>query len=432
MDEITPIGVTDWRNEHKPFGIKQKDRFGHIYVIGKTGTGKTTLLLNMAIDDIQKGRGLAVIDPHGDLSNTLLDYIPKERIEDTIYFNAADYEYPIAFNPLYNIKKEDRHLVASELVGTFKKLWSESWGPRLEYILRYSILTLLEYPGATLLDIQPLLTDAQFRNTLLSHLTNSTIISFWKQEFDKYPPALKSEAITPVLNKVGLFNSSSILKNIVGQPQSSFDMNEVVNAQKILICNLSKGEIGEDASTLLGSMLVSAIQFAALRRSKQPEEGRVPFFLYIDEMHSFVSLSLADILAEARKYKLGLFMAHQYLDQLHEKIRSAIFGNIGTVVVFRIGAGDAKDLAKEFHPSVDENDLINLPRYAGYIKLLIDGQSSRVFSMNTIKLSANRAFLTHRIICHSRDTFAGAVFVDIKHKNEIHFQDESPNPRLFN
>jgi len=431
MDEVTPIGITDFRNQHQPFGIKQKDRFGHIYVIGKTGTGKTTLLLNMAIDDILKGRGLAIIDPHGDLSNTLLDYIPKERIEDTIYFNAADYEYPIAFNPLYNIKKEDRHLVASELVGTFKKLWSASWGPRLEYILRYSILTLLEYPGATLLDIQPLLTDAQFRSTILSHITNSNIIAFWKQEFDKYPLALRSEAITPVLNKVGLFNSSSILRNIVGQPQSSFEINEVINSSRILICNLSKGEIGEDASALLGSMLVSAIQFAALRRSKVPEGDRIPFFLYIDEMHSFVSLSLADILAEARKYKLSLFIAHQYLDQLHEKLRSAIFGNVGTIITFRIGLEDAKILGPQFYPVFDELDLVNIPRYTFLIKLMIDGLSARPFNGLSNSLSNKNSKTRMHIVATSRCNYACNPNTGIRDSHSRDDQDETPTPSLF-
>lgn len=406
MQDNTPIGITDFRNQHQPFGIKQGDRFGHIYVIGKTGTGKSTLLLSMVIDDIQKGRGVAIIDPHGDLSNTILDYIPKERMQDVIYFNATDQEYPIAFNPLCNSTKEDRHLVASELVGAFKKLWSESWGPRLEYILRFSILTLLEYSQATLLDIQPLLTDYAFRNRVLHYVSNTHITTFWRQEFDKFPPALKAEAIAPILNKTGLFISSTILRNIVGQRESSMDIAEIINTKKILIGNLSKGEIGEEASALLGSMLVSAIQFTALRRATQSEAARTPFYLYIDEMHSFVSLSLADILAEARKYKLSLFLAHQYLDQVHEKIRSAIFGNVGTIISFRVGAEDAVSLAREFYPVFTDIDLIHLPKYACYIKMMIDGATSKPFSARTQALSQPRQLHKEVIIEHSRKRYA--------------------------
>lgn len=381
---ITPIGITDFRDLKKIFGIKQKDRFGHVYVVGKTGSGKSTLLLNMACDDILNGRGLAIVDPHGDLSSTVLDFIPKTRISDVVYINVSDSDYPIAFNPLFNIPVDSRHLVASELVGTFKKLWSESWGPRLEYILRYAILTLLEYPEATLLDIQPLLTNAAYRNLILENVISPHIINFWKLEFEKYSPSLKSEAIAPILNKTGLFLNNTVLRNIVGQKASRFSVEEIISSSKILICNVSKGEIGEDTSALLGSMIVSAIQFAALRRSKVPENKRSPFFLYIDEMQSFVSLSLADILAEARKYKLSLFLSHQYLDQVHEKIRSAIYGNVGTIITFRVGGEDAVILAREFYPIFSEIDLIQLPQYCCYVKLLIDGTTSKPFSAKTL------------------------------------------------
>lgn len=383
MNDLTPIGITNFRNSKQPFGIHDTDRMGHIYVIGKTGVGKSTLLLNMAISDAEKGKGFCIIDPHGDIAETILNYIPEERIHEVIYFNPQDEEYPIGFNPLKAIHPNHHHLVAAGLISTFKKIWADSWGPRLEYILRFCLLTLLEYPDATLLDIQPLLTDPLFRSRVLSYITNQHVLSFWKQEFDKYPPALKAEAITPILNKTGIFLTSIPLRNIVGQKTRTFNMQQVLDEGKILIANLSKGTIGEDTSAILGSILVTSIQLAALYRARQSEQARKPFYLYVDEMHSFVSLSFADILAEARKYRLSLFLTHQYIDQLHEKIRSAIFGNVGTFISFRIGATDADYVAKEFSPTFSEDDMINLPKYHMYIKLMIDGATSKPFSAIT-------------------------------------------------
>jgi hypothetical protein len=428
--KITPIGVTDWRNTNRPFGIKEKDRFGHIYCIGKTGVGKSTLLLNMAISDVQNRKGLCIIDPHGDIAETILNYVPQERIHDVIYFNPTDFDYPIAFNPLENIHSDEHHLAASGLISTFKKIWADSWGPRLEYILRYALLTLLEYPHATLLDIQPLLTNPSFRNKALMFVRNPHIQAFWHNEFDKYAPGFKTEAISPILNKTGVFASSMPLRNILGQSNASFTMQQVLDEGKILICNLSKGRIGEDASTLLGSMLVTAIQLAALRRARIPEHERRPFFLYVDEMHSFVSLSFADILSEARKYKLSLFLTHQYIEQLHETIRSAIFGNVGTLITFRVGAEDAKELVKEFYPVFNEEDMIALPRYAIYIKLMIDGATSKPFSAQTLSMSMPGNSYKESIIEQSRMQYA-------QHKSEveeiINFKiADLPKRNLFN
>lgn len=402
MHDHTPIGVTNWRNEKNPFYIKDGDRLGHIYAIGKTGVGKSTLLLNMAISDIRKGKGVCIIDPHGDIAEAILHHIPEGRLDDVIYFNPKDIEYPIAFNPLKGVHPNFHHLVASGLVSTFKKIWVDSWGPRLEYILRFALLTLLEYPDATLLDIQPLLTDMYFRNRVLGYVTNQHTLSFWKNEFDKYSPSLRSEAITPILNKTGVFLTSIPLRNIVGQKTKGFIMQQVLDERKILIANLSKGEIGEDASSILGSILVTSIQLAALFRATQLEHTRTPFYLYVDEMHSFISLSFADILAEARKYKLSLFLTHQYIDQVHEKIRSAIFGNVGTIISFRIGAQDAEHLAKEFHPVFIEDDLINLPRYSMYLKLMIDGATSKPFSALTLPPQPITDSLKERVVEHSR------------------------------
>jgi hypothetical protein len=378
--DITPIGITNYRNTNRRFGIKDNDRLGHIYCIGKTGVGKSTLLKNMAISDIERGNGLGIIDPHGDIAEEILNHIPTGRLKDVVYFDPSDLDHPIAFNPLHAIHPNYHHLVASGLVSTFRKVWSESWGPRLEYILRFTLLTLLWYPDATLLDIQPLLTDIRFRNDVLVYVKDEHILSFWKNEFEKYSPSLRNDAITPILNKTGLFISSLPLRNIVGQKTSSFRMQRILDEGKILIINLSKGKIGEDACALLGSMLVTSIQLAAMHRATQEEHKRKPFYLYIDEMHSFITLAFADILSEARKYKLSLFITHQYIHQLQEPVRKAIFGNVGTIISFRVGAEDAEYLAREFHPTFTEEDLINLPRYSIYLKLMVDGASSQPFS----------------------------------------------------
>jgi hypothetical protein len=388
MPDITPIGTTNFRNKSIPFGIKDKDRLNHIYVIGKTGTGKSTMLLNMAISDIQRGNGIAVIDPHGDLAEKLLDYVPKAR-----------------FNPLQDIPEGQAHLVVAGLIATFKKIWMDSWGPRLEYILRYALMTLCNYPDATLLDIQPLLTNYLFRAKVLSYCTDQYLLAFWHNEFDKYTPQLRAEAISPVLNKVGLFNAIPQLRNVIGQTITTFNIQDVMDGGKILICNLSKGKLGEDASTILGSVLVNAILLAALNRASIEEQNRKPFYLYVDEMHSFVSLSIAEILAEARKYKLSLFLAHQYIEQIHEKIRFAIFGNVGTMIIFRVGADDAKHLTQEVDPPFGEQDLINLPRYSMYLKLMIDGATSKPFSAETMPISHYKYSLKETIIFSSNGQY---------------------------
>lgn len=409
MSELTPIGVTNFRNDKKPFGIKDVDRLNHIYVVGKTGTGKSTLLLNMAVSDIQRGNGICLIDPHGDIAEKILDFVPKERINDVIYFNPADETYVIGFNPLQDIPKDQQHLVVAGLIASFKKIWIDSWGPRLEYILRYTLLTLFSYPDASLLDIQPLLTNYNFRKKVLYYCNDQYLLSFWHNEFDKYPPQLKSEAISPILNKTGLFVAITQLRNVIGQTTRSFQIQEVMEQKKILICNLAKGKLGEDATTVLGSMMVNAIQLAALSRASQSEQNRIPFYLYVDEMHSFVSLSFADILAEARKYKLSLFLAHQYIEQIHEKIRYAIFGNVGTMIIFRVGADDAKHLTQEVHPVFSEEDLINLPRFSMYLKLMIDGATSKPFSANTLPSKPQSKSYLIDVLIASRNKYAKEI-----------------------
>ncbi len=383
-DSITPFAVTNYRDIRRIFGIKQKNRRAHMYVIGKTGTGKSTLLANMIISDIREGRGVALIDPHGDLAERVLDFVPKERIEDVIYFNPGDLEYPIAFNPLEKASPYSHHLVTSGLISVFKKLWPDFWGPRLEHILRHSIFTLLEYPGATLLDLPRLLTDKDFRSGVIRLVTNEQVRSFWFNEFERYSAWMRSEAVSPILNKVGQFLTSLPLRNIVGQKENTFNLRDVMDSGKILIVNLAKGQIGEDNCALLGAMLVTKIQLAALGRADVPEEKRKSFYLYVDEVHNFFTLSFAGILSEARKYGLSLVLAHQYLDQLDEKMRAAILGNIGTLISFRVGAEDAKYLAREFYPVFNEADLVNLANHHIYLKLMIDGVTSQPFSAVTL------------------------------------------------
>lgn len=377
--DITPIGYTTWRNQNIPFGIKDKDRLGHIYCIGKTGMGKSTLLQKMALSDITKGKGCGIIDPHGDVAKYLLEGIPEERKMDVVYINPVD-ENVIAFNPLYAVHPNYHSLVASGLISTFKKIWADSWGPRMEYILRFSLLTLLQYPYATLLDIQPLLTDKHFKEKVLEYVKDDYIFDFWRKEFDTYTPSFRNEVISPILNKMGIFISSKPLRNMLRKQVSGFRMSQVMDEQKILIANLSKGELGEDASTIIGSILVTSIQLSALYRAKQPMDKRIPFYLYVDEAHSFLSLSFADILAESRKYGLSLFLAHQYIEQLQDEVRKAIFGNVGTLICFRVGAIDAKYLENEFFSDFFSVDLVNLQKFEILLKLYIDGSTSIPFS----------------------------------------------------
>lgn len=411
MSSITPIGMTDWRDQHQVFGIKQHDRFGHIYCIGKTGVGKSTLLLNLAISDIEQGRGICTIDPHGDLSETILNHVPKERIEDVIYFNAGDSEYPIAFNPLAGIKDEERYLTVATIVIALKKLWSDAWGPRLEHILRNTLLSLSYYSKSSLLDIVPMLTNNSFRKQVLYAVPESTLHDFWKKEFEPLSPQLRNEFISPVINKVGLFASHPIIRNIIGQNRSAFTITEVMNTNKILIVNLSKGVLGEAGSQLLGSLLVTQFQTASLQRATIPIDKRNPFFLYIDEMASFVTKSFCDILSESRKYSLGLYLTHQFLDQLPEDMQNSILGNVGTVVCFRLGSRDAKRMAEEFFPVFTQTDLLNLPRYHIYLKLLIEGTISKPFS--AITLPVNKPTCSHQkeIITFSQTSYGTAKAV---------------------
>jgi len=409
-NHVTPLGVTDFRGQHQRFGIKDKDRLGHIYALGKTGVGKSTLLLNMAVEDIEKGNGLCVIDPHGDLATTLLHYIPSNREKDVIYFHPADTTHVLPFNPLAGIPIHQHHLAVAGLIATFKRMWLESWGPRLEHILRYSLFLLLASGNATLLDVQPLLTDKVFRQSLLRTTSNPAILSFWYGEFEQYSAHFRSEAIASILNKFGVMQVSPPLYHTFHSHKATWTVSDLMNSRKILIANLSKGTLGEDACSLLGSLLIGTMQLAALARSNQPSNERVPFYLYVDEAHSFLSLSMVNILSEARKFGLSLFLTHQYLEQLPEQLRSAILGNVGTLIAFSMGTADASEFAKVFYPTFTATDIVQLPRHSMYVKLLIDGLSTKAFSARAFSFSKKPLSGPHFVVDLSRKNFG--VFED--------------------
>jgi hypothetical protein len=384
---FTPIGYTNFRNAHQLFGIKLPDRYSHIYALGKTGTGKTTLLLNLAIDDIFKGYGVCLIEPHGDACLKLLQNIPEHRKKDVVYFDATNLTQSTGFNPLHDVPAEQRHLVASEIVLSFKKIWADNWGPRTEYILNHCILTLLEYPTSTLLDIKPLLLDQAFRNIVLQFTDNGSILSFWRNEFEGYTSSFRNEVIAPILNKAGVFKANAVLKSIIGQKQG-ISVENIINNGSILICNLSKGIIGEEVAQILGSLLTTSIQTAAMRRAIVAEKDRKPFMVFIDECHSFITTSFAAMLSEIRKFNVSLFLSHQYVAQLPIDVSSAIIGNVGTTICFRLGSTDAKMMADEFYPVFKQDDFISLPKFHIYLKLLIDGTTSKPFSAVTTLTSS--------------------------------------------
>ncbi|PKM88923.1 hypothetical protein CVU83_00950 [Candidatus Falkowbacteria bacterium HGW-Falkowbacteria-2] len=406
--EIAVFAETTFRNQFKKFGIKTDDRRRHMYLIGKTGMGKSTIQENMIVGDIRAGHGLAVVDPHGDLAEKIIQYIPDNRIKDVVYFNPSDMDFPIAFNVLEQVEPHLRHLVASGLLGVFQKLWADSWGPRLEYILRNAILAILDFPGSTLLGVVRMLSDKTYRKRVVANIKDPVVKAFWEKEFASYADKFASEAVSPIQNKVGQFLSSSLMRNIIGQVKSAINIREIMDEGKILIMNLSKGRIGEDNSALLGAMMITKIQLAAMSRVDMPEKERKDFYLYIDEFQNFSTDSFANILSEARKYHLNLILAHQYIEQLSEKVKPAVFGNVGTMVSFRVGATDAEELAKEFAPVFTEEDLVNLPKYEMYLKLMIDGVASSPFSAKGLAplTDEERTFNVDKVIEFSRENYA--------------------------
>lgn len=410
--DIVYFARTNFRGENKVFGIKRSDRRQHMYIIGKTGTGKSALLHNLIVQDILNGEGVCVVDPHGELVEDILEKIPENRIDDVIYFNPADVEYPIGFNVLELPDPRYKHLVASGLMGIFTKIWANVWSARMEYILNNAILALLDTPNSTLLGINRILTDKDYRQKIVANIKDPVVRAFWVNEYEEWRDQFRNEAIAPIQNKVGQFLSVDIIRNIICQTKSSINLFDIMNQGKILLINVSKGKIGEDNSALLGAMFITKIQMAAMERVRIPEEERADFYLYVDEFQNFVTESFAEILSEARKYRLNLILAHQYIGQLvtdtSTRVRDAIFGNIGTMVVFRVGARDAEFLEKEFAPEFSPEDMVNLPNYHIYVKMVVDGISYRPFSATTLppfKTTAS-ALTKEKIIENSRKKYA--------------------------
>lgn len=411
QEKITLFAKTNYRNQQVPFGIKPDDRRRHMYVIGKTGMGKTTLMENMAIQDVRNGNGICFIDPHGDSIVKILDFIPPSRINDVVYFNPADLEHPIAFNILEAVESRYKHLVASGLMGVFTKNWASMWSSPMEYILNNTILALLDSPGNTMLGIVRMYVDKKYRKRIVDNIKDPMVKAFWIEEFANYAEKYRTEAVAPIQNKVGQFLSSAVIRNIVGQPKSTIDLRDIMDNRKILLLDLSKGKVGEDNSALLGAMIITKLQLAALSRVDIPENERQDFYLYVDEFQNFVTDSFATILSEARKYRLNLTMGHQYIGQLspegNNKVRDAVFGNVGTMVVFRVGAADAEFLETEFEPAFTPNDIVNLPKYHIILKLMINGVASDPFTAVTMPVDENfRVDEGEKVIKVSRERYA--------------------------
>ena len=385
LDSITYLGRVSHRNDQRTFGIRQDDRFFHSYVIGKTGTGKSHLLEQMAVQDALNDRGFALFDPHGDLVRKVHGRIVGAR-RDVVLLDVPNSGAPFSFNPLANVAESHRALAAAGLVEVFKKIWPDDWGPRLEHLLRNVLFALLEAPGSSLADIAPLLSDRDYRRSLARSLTNPFVRTFWLDEFEKYSPAFRAVVVAPLQNKIGALLTDPLLFSIFTGHENPIDLSRIMDAGSVLLVNLDKGRIGEGPSTILGSFLVSHMVLAGLRRSAQPIDERRDFLVYLDEFHTFSTLSVINMLSELRKYRVGLILAHQHLAQLEPDVRDAVFGNVGTLVTFRIGGADAASVARELSPTFAPDDLVALPKYHVYLRLMIDGEASRPFSAQTATL----------------------------------------------
>jgi len=404
--EVNFFAKTEFKNRVVNFGIKQSDRRRHMYVIGKTGTGKSTLIANMVIDDMKKGHGLAVVDPHGDLSEIILDYVPSHRINEVCYLDPSNQEHPFSLNILEVKDPAQAELITSGIISIFYKLYSFSWGPRLEHVLRNTLLTLSQTPGSTLVDIPRLLTEKAFRNQIVQKLNDPVLNNFWQHEFDKMPDKLQQEAISPILNKVGQFVSSPSIRRIIGQPKSTIDLEKIMNEGKILILNLSQGRLGEDNAALLGAMIISKIQLAAMNRVKIAEEERRDFYLYVDEFQNFATSSFVKILSEARKYRLNLCLANQYMAQIDLPVQKAILGNAGTLISFIVGSEDGSILEREFGGIFTQKDLVGLSNFQVIIKLAVDNLTSRPFFAYTLPLPKSKNQGREKVIRISAERYS--------------------------
>ncbi|MGH7237166.1 MAG: type IV secretory system conjugative DNA transfer family protein, partial [Candidatus Saccharimonadales bacterium] len=404
-DDISPLASTNFRGHNTMFGMPRADRSRHLYIIGQTGVGKSGLLELLTISDIYSPYGFALIDPHGDYAQNILKRIPAERAKDVIYFNPADTDFPIAFNPMEVPDPKLKSHTTSELIGVLKRMF-ESWGPRLEYILRYCLLALLDYPESTMLDITRILTDKKFRAEVLKHVEDPVVRNFWTVEFASWNERFAAEAIAPVLNKVGAFTANPLVRNIIGQPKSSFNIRQIMNERKILIVNLSRGLVGEDNASLLGALLVTKIQLAAMSRADIPADQRAPFYLYVDEFQNFATDSFATILSEARKYGLNLTVANQYIAQMPLEVRDAVFGNVGSIIAFRMSADDSTKMLRYFQPKFEESDLVHMHNRYFVVSMTIDGEKVQGFSAISLNLPDSAEDHSAAIIAHSRAQYS--------------------------
>jgi len=404
--ELTLFAQTNFRGIKHKFGIKQDDRRRHMYIIGKSGVGKSYALALLAISDIYAGNGVCIIDPHGDLAEKIIKYIPKHRIQDIVYFNPSDTEYPLAFNPLECPNPNFKETIASGFVSIFKKQFGYSWGPRLEYVLRYSILALLDSPNSTMIGVIRMLTEKKYRQGVIKNIKDPVVKNFWEKEFATYNDRFQTEAVAPILNKVGQFVASPLIRNIVGQPISTLNIRDIMDNQKILIINLSSGRIGEDNSALLGAMMITKIQLAAMSRADVPEDERKDFYLYVDEFQTFATDSFAKILSEARKYRLSLIVANQYIAQMDDTVKDAVFGNVGTLMSYRVGAKDSTTLEHEYSKHFKANDFISLDNQHVYIKMLIDGVTRQPFSAKILNLPSPKTDYSSEIIKFVREKYS--------------------------
>jgi hypothetical protein len=405
-DALSPIAATTFRGHNTMFGLPRSDRGRHLYIIGQTGTGKSGMLELLTISDIYSPYGFAIIDPHGDYAQAILKRIPAERAADVVYFNPADTDFPMGFNPLEVYDPKLKTHTCSELIGVIKRIFENSWGPRLEYILRYSILALLDYPNATMLDITRILTEKKFRNEVLQYVADPVVRNFWNIEFASWNDKFMAEAVAPILNKVGAFTANPLVRNIIGQPKSSFNIRQIMDEHKILIVNLSRGLVGEDNAALLGALLVTKVQMAAMSRADMAGEQRTPFYLYVDEFQNFATDSFATILSEARKYGLCLTVANQYTAQMMQEVKDAVFGNVGSIISFRTSADDARGMMKYFEPKFEEHDLVHMNNRHFAVSMTIGGEKVPAFSAISLNLPPFATDYSSQIIAHSRSQYA--------------------------
>lgn len=428
-EKITYFAKTDARGQSVPFGIKARDRQRHMYVIGKTGMGKSTLLENMAVQDIMSGEGMAFIDPHGSAAEKLLDYVPEERVKDVVYFAPFDLDNPISFNVMEDVGPDKRHLVVSGLMSVFKKIWVDAWSARMEYILTNALLALIEYPDTTLLSVNRLFIDKAYRNKVVDYIQDPAVKAFWREEFAGYTDRFAAEALPAIQNKIGQFTGNPLIRNIIGQPKSSFDLRQIMDERKILIMNLSKGLIGETNANLLGSMLTTRIYLAAMSRADLPinvMQSMPNFYFYVDEFQSFANATFANILSEARKYHLNLIIAHQYIEQMEEEVRNAVFGNVGTTVAFRVGPFDAEVLETIYSPRFTAIDLVNLGFAQIYLTLMIDGIGSQPFSAQTLPpIQQPHVSTKEMVIASSRKLYGRNRAVVEKIVADLHTSEQS-------